>query len=227
MNASCDFYDVVSRLANFETHVLNLSAVFQGTPLESWYYESGWNTSEYRVVHLSDSLRYLLLWKNGGIYLDLDFIIVDSLNDTRNGAVYQAPDDPANGMLFFDRGHPFLLEVLNSIKDHYNRNAFSCIGPLLLKSIYKKLCETSKCLGVTMYPIKFAYPVPWQNWKEYFDPKLTSTILERSKEGRAVHFWNFLSSKRVVRTGDGSAYDMLANQNCPKTYTLMTEKGVF
>lgn len=227
MNTSCKFYDVIGGLSNFESRVVHLDAEFHGTPLESWYLRSGWNASQYRVVHLSDALRYLVLWKNGGIYLDLDFIILNSLTNMRNGAVYQAPDEPANGMLFFDRGHPFLLEILNSIAKRYDKDVFHCIGPSLLKEIYSQLCHTSECLGVTMYPVKFAYPVPWKDWEKYFDPKLTPSILETSKEGNAVHFWNYLSSQRVVRTSDGSAYDVLAKKHCPTVYDVMNAHGTF
>ena len=46
------------------------------TPLEKWNFHEKVNTSKWPLSHASDILRYLSLWKYGGTYLDMDFLIV-------------------------------------------------------------------------------------------------------------------------------------------------------
>lgn len=47
------------------------------TPLEQWYANGKvLESSQWPRSHMSDILRYLTLWRFGGIYLDLDVVIV-------------------------------------------------------------------------------------------------------------------------------------------------------
>jgi lactosylceramide 4-alpha-galactosyltransferase len=45
------------------------------TPLENWDFMGKIRPSNWPVVHASDILRYTVLWKYGGTYLDLDFVM--------------------------------------------------------------------------------------------------------------------------------------------------------
>lgn len=45
------------------------------TPLEEWWATDILKTSKWPRSHMSDILRYLTLWKYGGIYLDLDVVV--------------------------------------------------------------------------------------------------------------------------------------------------------
>jgi hypothetical protein len=47
----------------------------KGTPMENWGLMEKIRSSNWPVVHASDILRYTALWKYGGTYLDLDFVI--------------------------------------------------------------------------------------------------------------------------------------------------------
>ena len=47
----------------------------KGTPLENWDFMGKVQSSKWPVVHASDILRLTTLWKYGGTYLDLDFVI--------------------------------------------------------------------------------------------------------------------------------------------------------
>ncbi|GLG95314.1 Protein of unknown function [Gryllus bimaculatus] len=47
---------------------------FVGTPLQGWLASGALRASRWPVVHASDVLRFLLLWKYGGTYLDLDVL---------------------------------------------------------------------------------------------------------------------------------------------------------
>jgi hypothetical protein len=47
----------------------------KGTPLENWDFMGKIRSSNWPSEHASDILRYTVLWKYGGTYLDLDFVM--------------------------------------------------------------------------------------------------------------------------------------------------------
>jgi hypothetical protein len=55
---------------------LDIKRHFSKTPLENWNFEAAIKSSRWPREHSSDVLRFLTLWKYGGTYLDLDFIIL-------------------------------------------------------------------------------------------------------------------------------------------------------
>lgn len=179
------------------------------------------------MAHLSDAPRYLFLWQNGGVYLDLDFVALRSLDGPRNSFVNQDTDDPANGLLFFDRDHVFLLKAMQGCVAGYDPYVWAVIGPKMIGSVYSNLCETSNCSGISALPKELAYPVHYSAWEDCFESKAASGVLKMSREPLAIHFWNDKSSHRQVQTGDGSAYDILARGNCPLSYRIMRLNGFF
>lgn len=56
------------------------------TPLQQLYYSGALNSSLWPVSHASDVLRYATLYKFGGLYLDLDVIVLKSMNNMSNYA---------------------------------------------------------------------------------------------------------------------------------------------
>jgi lactosylceramide 4-alpha-galactosyltransferase len=60
---------------NVKIWKLVISDYIKGTPLETWDFMGKVRSSYWPVVHASDILRYITLWKYGGTYLDMDFVI--------------------------------------------------------------------------------------------------------------------------------------------------------
>jgi lactosylceramide 4-alpha-galactosyltransferase len=54
---------------------LVISDYFKRTPLETWDFTGKVRSSDWPVSHASDVLRFITLWKYGGTYLDMDFVI--------------------------------------------------------------------------------------------------------------------------------------------------------
>lgn len=56
---------------------VDLKEYLENTPLDQkWLKSSHFNTAPWPVVEVSNVLRVLTLWKYGGIYLDLDFVMI-------------------------------------------------------------------------------------------------------------------------------------------------------
>jgi hypothetical protein len=62
--------------SNVRIWKLDISEYIKGTPLENWDFMGKVKSSRWPIVHSGDILRYLTLWKYGGTYLDLDFVIL-------------------------------------------------------------------------------------------------------------------------------------------------------
>jgi hypothetical protein len=74
----CDSPEYVKQMLshpNVRIWKLVVADFIKGTPLENWEFMEKINSSSWPVVHASDILRITALWKYGGTYLDLDFVL--------------------------------------------------------------------------------------------------------------------------------------------------------
>lgn len=87
-----------------------------------------------------DFWRYLFLYKNGGIYLDIDSMILKPIDDlilNCDAVITREPNFPytyVQWALFFCKDHPILKEVINLIVDNiiynkYPNNVIKMTGP--------------------------------------------------------------------------------------------------
>jgi hypothetical protein len=61
---------------NVKLWKLNVTGLLSKTPLEKWNFEAAIASSHWPMEHSSDVIRILTLWKYGGIYLDLDILVL-------------------------------------------------------------------------------------------------------------------------------------------------------
>jgi len=60
---------------NVHVNRIQVTEYMRNTPTEKWYSSGILDIDKWPNIHMSDVLRYLTLWKFGGIYLDLDVIV--------------------------------------------------------------------------------------------------------------------------------------------------------
>ena len=80
-----------------------------------------------------------------------------------------------------------------------------------------------RCHGFSVLPPDRCYAVPWRNWETFFERDKTKEVLELLQHSLIAHVWNKYSIKRKLRTGDGSSYDILAKNHCPRVYEVLDE----
>jgi lactosylceramide 4-alpha-galactosyltransferase len=73
---SREYVQTVFTYPNVNIWKLDAKRYLSKTPLENWDFVAAIMSSSFPVEHASDVLRLLSLWKYGGTYLDLDFIIL-------------------------------------------------------------------------------------------------------------------------------------------------------
>lgn len=80
-NATCNLYK-----SNFpiKFYSIDLDTFTQDTPLELFFSSSKLSNSEYSAVHKADALRLLMVYKFGGFYLDLDYVVFNDLTHYHN-----------------------------------------------------------------------------------------------------------------------------------------------
>jgi mannosyltransferase OCH1-like enzyme len=62
-------------------------------------------------------LRVATIYKNGGIYLDLDCLVIKSLSSLKNAVGFEdvAHTVLNSGVLIFDRHHAFLADAIEEL----------------------------------------------------------------------------------------------------------------
>lgn len=147
----------------------------RASPLEGFFSSESLASTPHRTVHTSDALRYLLLYKYGGFYLDLDYLVINDLthyssfvleevnHSTLNMIVanhfpVQVADTLdrwmgsilTNSAMAFPRGDQFVRRLLESLVQAYNDpGTFAIIGPSLVTSVARNFTGTENILDIT------------------------------------------------------------------------------
>ena len=164
-NAIVNIYTLNAKLPNNLTHVLekyqnlkiikfNAQDVFLSTPLESWWKEGRVLNSSSKVAHISDAMRLVLLYKNGGVYSDLDTICLKSFEDLLDfsgvGYLNEWGESLGNGFIIFKKNHSFLLDSISDFARSYDPNIWAVNGPLLIKKVLRIYCNVSNIYSSLM-----------------------------------------------------------------------------
>lgn len=104
---------------NMRFRAIDLAGYFLNSPLKDWYFCTDWSYGKHAVSHLSDALRFLTLFKFGGYYFDLDFIVMRSLEKFRNFTAAQSDEAVAAGVIHFDYSHPLRTGALDEFRNSY------------------------------------------------------------------------------------------------------------
>ncbi|RZC35541.1 lactosylceramide 4-alpha-galactosyltransferase, partial [Asbolus verrucosus] len=224
LQALLTYRNVKIRHLDFETYVEN-------SPVERLFKEGKIERSEYAISHVSDVLRYLTLWKYGGIYLDLDLVVIKSLEKLPfNYAGAESTSFVAAGVVSFTQkgmGHHLATLCLKDLEFNFNGKKWGNNGPGVITRLSRFICATNnteemtkkKCLGdFRVYPSETFYPVIYQDWSMYFDVYSVKKAKNLTKNSYVVHVWNKLSSKKKVPVNVEVPYTFFARKYCPKVF---------
>ncbi|KAG2423426.1 hypothetical protein HXX76_015297 [Chlamydomonas incerta] len=118
--------------------------VLQETPLESWYLDQRGQLEEgeFWFSHVTDLMRFALVYKHGGVYMDADVLVMRPISASHVNKLYRSVNDSKLfecAVVFFEAGHPYLFEVLKHIPRHYQPDDWCSAGPRPLTSVYERL----------------------------------------------------------------------------------------
>ncbi|CAG0921521.1 unnamed protein product [Notodromas monacha] len=133
--------------------------------------------SRFITEHASDLLRFAILHQHGGIYMDLDTIVMTRFPNISNGVSTAASNGTyLNGaFLIFQKGHPVLLDCMNDIKSSFDTLNFNGNGPQRITDAMRKWCHTpdlepnTTCGDVFLFPSDQFSFVDWSLADAAFD----------------------------------------------------------
>lgn len=94
----------------------------------------------------------------------------------------------------------------------------------------KQVCQTptlEQCPICNVLPTYVFYPIYYDKWRTFFEHIATEDVMAAVSNSTAIHFWNKLSAGRPVRRGEGSAYELLAQEHCPLVYAAIRNDNEF
>ncbi|XP_011301363.1 lactosylceramide 4-alpha-galactosyltransferase isoform X2 [Fopius arisanus] len=225
-----EIVEALSAYKNVKIRRIFMEEYVKNTPLEEWWASGILRTSKWPRSHMSDILRYLTLWKFGGIYLDLDVVVTTSLEKLTNFAGAEDWEDVAAGVLGFGMsglGRRIADACLRDLKKNFRGDVWGNNGPGVITRTLQKLCATKyardmttkRCRGFTVYPPSSFYPIHYKKWKLYFDENEKNTTMTIINRALAIHVWNKLSGSEVISPPSNVPYATVASEFCPKIYS--------
>ncbi|KAK2728077.1 lactosylceramide 4-alpha-galactosyltransferase-like [Artemia franciscana] len=205
---------------------LNLDELFLNTHLEKVYRAKNFRTKP-PVEHIADLSRIALLKKHGGLYLDIDMILMKSALDLGSFML----KNQGNGVLRFDKNSPLLAKIyqlLGNVK--YNRGDYTLLGAKIIKKAVKELCyfndsvssikKAGEICGINFVDNDLFSPVPWFEFKKLFTKNidLNKFRTKITKKAVAFHFAGHMTKNIPVFKNASSLFNTVARKYCPVIY---------
>lgn len=215
---------------NIKFHHLNYESYIKDTPVEELYTSGRIERSNFALSHASDVLRYLTLWKYGGTYLDLDIIVIKSLESLPfNFAGCESRIDVAAGIINFEHngtGHRLAEKCLMDLKQNFSGTIWGHNGPGVITRLTKEVCKSNSidniigknCDDFRVYPPEMFYSIEWRKWKSFFNEQDFAAVMNKTRDSYFIHVWNKHSWKEKLPLDSKSAYLTFAKKFCPKVY---------
>ena len=95
------------------------------------------------------------MWKFGGLYLDLDYIILNDMASYKNFLVDNEKGQVTNNAFSFTPGHSFLNMLMMEMPKSYFKECWACIGPILFtKCLNKYQIQKNKTEDIITLPLQ-------------------------------------------------------------------------
>ena len=156
-----------------------------------------------------DSIRYLILYKVGGLYVDMDYECIESvetiladvecamgLEPEGHARNYQMPYIVGNAFMAAIPGHPYFEELIHSIFNSFfhkydsTNSAWRLIlettGPFLTTRIYKD-SKYKDC--IKLLPADLVAPLTQSEVMDVMNGKATEEMMEKVEKSVAIHYF--------------------------------------
>jgi inositol phosphorylceramide mannosyltransferase catalytic subunit len=140
-------------------------------------------------------LRYEILLRHGGVYIDTDFECLKNIEPLLDGVscfvAEQSPGFANNAIIGSIAGHAFLRDLVSNLPQRVQR--FSRLRSIKQSGPYYLTERLQGRSDVAVFPAKWFYPYQWhERWRRY----------ERFTEAYAVHHWS-LSWRKPAQSRPG------------------------
>jgi inositol phosphorylceramide mannosyltransferase catalytic subunit len=152
-----------------------------------------------------DAIRYLILYKFGGVYADLDYECLEPLDwlfENKNCCLGLEPQEHCqlfnksriigNAFMAVVPKHPFFKCIIEEISNNHSdaQNKFSFVmettGPDMITMLYKSYPEKEQ---IWLIPSELTSPVSKNEVALIVQGKATDSIAEKIEKAYAVHYY--------------------------------------
>lgn len=227
----------------YEVNLLDLDAkqVFSDTPAESLMTEDKvTDRNVYQQYLRSDLVNLLTVYRYGGIYLDLDVVVLKSLEGFQNFVVLKSETEFGNGVYGFSKHHPFVQHCLNDLFINNNLNDVEYNGAERLTKNLLQFCQLNQYkpinyfaqlhCDINMLPTLAAYEISYEERDAFYetDSSEINFLMVRLSPSLLTHTWNFSTAfeNRQTRFGDQTLYEILIKDNCPVVYADLVRRNI-
>ncbi|KAK3811881.1 MAG: galactosyltransferase-domain-containing protein [Benniella sp.] len=222
-----DFFVDYTR-QGYQIHVLSFSKElllkrkwFFNPNTEEWLRDmDSWaEAGKFFPVHLADYLRLVVLYKYGGLYMDLDTLWVrppgDGMTEFIGADVSDNDGDRtwtldentylANGAMRFQRGRSMFRHIADGCftVTHYDPASLDCAGPKALTMYVKEHRTALENSGLKILPREAIYPYNWKEIEPALKPSkdADSAIRRVEQHGIGLHLYSKVTSKKPIEEG--------------------------
>lgn len=190
---------------------------------------------------ISDIVRVGLLWKQGGVYLDLDCIVLRPLDTLVNtvGLSEIIFNWVENGVMAFERRHPFLQYLMSTMLVKYEPHSFFSLGPIALSSAIQEFCYYEdkilnnmpmSCrwnVSMTLKSHQAFYALGGTDHQIFFKPANTTEFEKWFKLLNHSFVSHIYDAEEPKTIPENSLYGRLAQNFCPTAYAMAIQEGGF
>ncbi|KAH8331234.1 hypothetical protein KR067_013075, partial [Drosophila pandora] len=227
--------EIISSYLNVHFRSLDIWSYAAGTPLESWLKKGDLFTSKYLFSHLSDFLRFLTLYRFGGVYLDMDVVVLQTLDRLPPNCVGAEDSGSINSAVIkiaaTSTGHNIAKLFLYDLRDNFNGSLWGNNGPGVVTRVSQKLCKTheipriylryARCSGIRVFSPSAFYAVHWSKWQDFFDSDKLEKTMVAMEHSYVAHVWNHMSKNWILTATSKNAYRKITEKNCPRIYKAL------
>ncbi|CAG9834178.1 unnamed protein product [Diabrotica balteata] len=185
-----------------------------------------------------DSFRYIILWKYGGIWIDLDMIVTKPLDDLpANFVGMESSQKVGTDILGFQAdgpGHRLISNSLNFLATKFNNPHFNTFSENFQKSdnsdvftrFLKSTCEAEAfqnvgaqiCQDITVLSSKYFYPIDTNSFEKYIEEENLEKVMDTFQKSYTFHTWDPKRNTSLL-TNKSPFFNLIENF-CPKTYEI-------
>lgn len=156
-----------------------------------------------------DAIRYLILYKTGGLYVDVDYEALKPIDQLLIGqeccfareAIPQYPGDTCgsyihNGLIACTPGHPFISEIIQQVfqpaaqsnNEHTTgmQTIFNTTGPLMVTRLYQ---QTSLKETICAIPPQWVTPCSPSEIMRILNGEEDDTLTQKVDHAYAIHYY--------------------------------------
>jgi len=178
----------------------SLDILLTNTPAYNGYFHNIENikTCKYWYSHETDLIRFVMLYKYGGIYLDSDILIFKNIDyeSIKNTLSFECSDSWAitgSAYLCYEKKHKLLEKLLTSFWIYWNKNVWHCVGPGLI-NIFRN--------EINILDYYYFYPISFIEISQYginvkFLEKSKVDVIQNISKSYGMHLWNSRLKKHL------------------------------